>query len=136
MTGIGHDTIVDGRYRILDRLGSGGMADVYRAEDLELRRQVALKFLHLRFAEDPEFVERFRREATSAAGLHHPNIVGIFDRGDWDGTPYIAMEYVRGRTLKIIKAGMNTAASEDAQRARMPGRRLPFGGRVPKLSVQ
>ena len=102
MQGIAHDTIVDGRYRILDRLGSGGMADVYRAEDLELRRQVALKFLHLRFAEDPEFVERFRREATSAAGLQHPNIVGIFDRGDWDGTPYIAMEYVRGRTLKEI----------------------------------
>ncbi len=102
MQGIARDTIVDGRYRILDRLGSGGMADVYRAEDIELRRQVALKFLHQRFAEDPEFVERFRREATSAAGLQHPNVVGIFDRGDWDGTPYIAMEYVRGRTLKEI----------------------------------
>jgi len=102
MHGIARDTIVDGRYRILERLGSGGMADVYCAEDLELGRQVALKFLHQRFAEDPEFVERFRREATSAAGLQHPNIVGIFDRGDWDGTPYIAMEYVRGRTLKEI----------------------------------
>jgi len=102
MTGIGHDTIVDGRYRILDRLGSGGMADVYRAEDLELRRQVALKFLHLRFAEDPEFVERFRREASSAAGLQHPNIVGVFDRGEWDGTYYIAMEYLKGHTLKQL----------------------------------
>ena len=68
----------------------------------QLRRQVALKLLHRRFAEDPEFVERFRREATSAAGLQHPNVVGIFDRGDWDGTLYIAMEYLRGRTLKEI----------------------------------
>ncbi len=102
MQGIPRDTIIDGRYRVLKRLGSGGMADVYCAEDTELRRQVAIKLLHRRFAEDPEFVERFRREATSAAGLQHPNIVSIFDRGEWDGTPYIAMEYVRGRTLKEI----------------------------------
>jgi beta-lactam-binding protein with PASTA domain len=102
MQRIPRDTIIDGRYRVLNRLGSGGMADVYCAEDTELRRQVAIKLLHRNFAEDPEFVERFRREATSAAGLQHPNIVSIFDRGEWDGTPYIAMEYVRGRTLKDI----------------------------------
>jgi eukaryotic-like serine/threonine-protein kinase len=96
------DTIVDGRYRILKRLGSGGMADVYCARDEELGRKVALKLLYRNLAEDTQFVERFRREASSAAGLQHPNIVGIFDRGEWDGTYYIAMEYVEGRTLKDI----------------------------------
>src|ERR1700694_5431596 len=96
------ETIVDARYRVISRLGSGGMADVYLAEDQLLGRQVAVKLLHHHFAEDHEFVERFRREASSAAGLSHPNIVGIFDRGEWNGTYYIAMEYVAGRSLKSI----------------------------------
>ncbi len=96
------ETIIDGRYRVLSRLGSGGMAEVYLAEDQLLGRQVALKVLHHHFAEDQEFVERFRREASSAAGLSHQNIVGIFDRGEWNGTYYIAMEYVAGRSLKTI----------------------------------
>jgi serine/threonine-protein kinase len=96
------DTIIDGRYRVLSRVGSGGMADVYLAEDQLLGRQVALKLLHQHFAEDQEFVERFRREASSAAALSHPNIVAIFDRGEWQGTYYIAMEYVAGRSLKAI----------------------------------
>jgi len=96
------DTIIDGRYRVVSRLGSGGMADVYLAEDQLLGRQLAVKVLHHHFAEDQEFVERFRREASSAARLSHPNIVGIFDRGEWDGTYYIAMEYVPGRSLKAL----------------------------------
>jgi serine/threonine-protein kinase len=96
------DTIIDGRYRVLQRVGSGGMADVYLAEDQLLGRQVAVKLLHHFFAEDQEFVERFRREASSAAALSHPNIVAIFDRGEWRGTYYIAMEYVAGRSLKTI----------------------------------
>jgi eukaryotic-like serine/threonine-protein kinase len=96
------ETIIDGRYRVLLRLGSGGMADVYLAEDRLLGRQLAVKVLHHHFAEDQEFVERFRREASSAAGLSHPNIVGIFDRGEWNGTYYIAMEYVAGRSLKTV----------------------------------
>jgi beta-lactam-binding protein with PASTA domain len=96
------DTIIDGRYRVRSRLGSGGMADVYLAEDQLLGRRLAVKVLHHHFAEDQEFVERFRREASSAAGLSHPNIVGIFDRGEWDGTYYIAMEYVPGRSLKAL----------------------------------
>jgi eukaryotic-like serine/threonine-protein kinase len=96
------DTIIDGRYRVISRVGSGGMADVYLAQDQLLGREVAVKVLHQHFAEDQEFVERFRREASSAAALSHPNIVGIFDRGEWNGTYYIAMEYVAGRTLKSI----------------------------------
>jgi eukaryotic-like serine/threonine-protein kinase len=95
-------TVIDGRYRVLSRIGSGGMADVYLAEDLLLGRQLAVKVLHQHFAEDQEFVERFRREASSAAGLSHPNIVGIFDRGEWNGTYYIAMEYVPGQSLKTL----------------------------------
>ena len=104
MQSIGRDSVVDGRYRVLRRLGSGGMADVWCAEDTQLGRRVALKVLHPRFARDPGFVERFRREASSAAAMQHPNIVGVFDRGEWDGTPYIAMEHVRGRTLKQVVA--------------------------------
>jgi serine/threonine-protein kinase len=96
------EAIIDGRYRVISRVGSGGMADVYLAEDQLLGRQVAVKVLHHHFAEDQEFVERFRREASSAARLSHPNIVGIFDRGEWNGTYYIAMEYVAGRSLKTI----------------------------------
>ncbi len=96
------DTIIDGRYRVISRLGSGGMADVYLAQDQLLGRHLAVKVLHHHFAEDHEFVERFKREASSAAALSHPNIVGIFDRGEWNGTYYIAMEYVAGRSLKAI----------------------------------
>jgi eukaryotic-like serine/threonine-protein kinase len=102
MSAVEAGTIIDGRYRVSARLGSGGMADVYLAQDTLLGRQVALKLLHHRFAEDQEFVERFRREASSAAGLSHPNVVAVFDRGEWDGTYYIAMEYLPGRSLKAV----------------------------------
>jgi eukaryotic-like serine/threonine-protein kinase len=97
-------TVIDGRYRVLSKIGAGGMADVYCAEDTHLGRKVALKLLHARFAQDQEFVERFRREASSAAGLQHPNVVGVYDRGEFDGTYYIAMEYCEGRSLKEIVA--------------------------------
>ncbi len=110
------ETIIDGRYRVISRLGSGGMADVYLAQDQLLGRQVAVKVLHHHFAEDQEFVERFRREASSAAALSHPNIVAIFDRGEWNGTYYIAMEYVAGRTLKAIvreQGALDPAAAID-----------------------
>ncbi len=95
-------TLIDGRYRVLSRLGAGGMADVFLAEDQQLGRKVALKLLHRRFAEDPGFVERFRREAQAAAGLQHPNVVSVYDRGGYDGTYYIAMEYLPGRSLKQL----------------------------------
>ena len=102
MAEVAPDTIVDGRYRVLSRLGSGGMADVYCAEDTHLGRQIALKVLYQRFSQDTEFVERFKREAQSAAGLTHPNVVNVFDRGEHDGTYYIAMEFLPGRTLKDV----------------------------------
>ncbi len=108
MPEVNEGSVVDGRYRVLRRLGSGGMADVWLAEDTHLQRQVALKVLHKRFAQDREFVERFRREAESAAGLQHPNIVSVYDRGEFEGTYYIAMQYVDGPTLKaLIDAGLN-----------------------------
>ena len=99
---------VDNRYRIVKPLGSGGMADVYLAHDDVLDRDVALKVMSTRYASDEEFVERFKREAQSAAALSHPNIVSIFDRGEAeDRTYYIAMEYLSGGTLKdrILKGG-------------------------------
>ena len=102
MTEIQAESMVDDRYRILSRIGSGGMADVYLAEDTQLGRRVALKMLHRRFAEDQNFVERFRREASAAASMQHPNIVSVFDRGQHDGTYYIAMEHLEGRTLKQL----------------------------------
>jgi beta-lactam-binding protein with PASTA domain len=100
------NTLIDGRYRVLSRLGAGGMAEVFLAEDQQLGRKVALKLLHRRFVEDDGFVERFHREARSAAGLQHPNVVSVYDRGGVEdggaGTYYIAMEYLPGRSLKQL----------------------------------
>jgi serine/threonine-protein kinase len=115
--------LVDNRYRIVKPLGSGGMADVFLAHDDVLDRDVALKVMSSRYASDEEFVERFKREAQSAAALSHPNIVSIFDRGEAeDGTYYIAMEYLPGGTLKdrILKRGAlpaRTAAAVALQMA-------------------
>ncbi len=95
-------TLFDGRYQILRKLGAGGMANVYLAEDQELGRRVAIKILNDRHANDEQFVERFRREAKNAAALSHPNIVSIYDRGEAEGTYYIAMEYLDGRSLKEL----------------------------------
>ena len=96
------DTLFDGRYRIERKLGAGGMADVYLAEDQELGRRVAIKILNSRHGNDDQFIERFRREAKNAAALNHPNIVSIYDRGEAEDTYYIAMEYLDGRTLKEL----------------------------------
>ena len=94
-------TIVDDRYTLVELLGSGGMAQVYLAHDEVLDRNVALKILRDQYAEDEEFVERFKREAQSAASLSHPNIVPIYDWGrSEDGAYYMAMEYVPGGMLK------------------------------------
>jgi eukaryotic-like serine/threonine-protein kinase len=109
---VAENTVVDGRYRIIRRIGAGGMAEVWCATDTQLDRKVALKILQPRFAQDQEFVERFRREASSAAGLQHPNVVNVFDRGEYDGTYYIAMEYVEGASLRdLVNRGMSVEAA-------------------------
>ncbi len=108
------NTLFDGRYRIVRKLGSGGMADVYLAEDEELGRRVAVKILNDRHANDESFVERFRREAKNAAGLSHPNIVSIYDRGEAEGTYYIAMEYLDGRSLKELVVARGPLPTGDA----------------------
>ena len=105
---IGENSVLDSRYRLLQKIGSGGMADVWLAEDTHLQRRVALKVLHRHFAQDREFVERFRREAEAAAGLQHPNIVAVYDRGEVEGTFYIAMQLLEGHSLKeLIDAGLS-----------------------------
>jgi serine/threonine-protein kinase len=95
-------TVFNGRYELHRRLGRGGMAEVFLARDQLLDRPVAVKVLFPEFATDPSFVERFRREATAAANLNHPNIVGVYDWGEAEGTYFIVMEYVDGRTLSEI----------------------------------
>ena len=91
-----------GRYELLGSLGQGGMADVQRARDLQLDREVAVKILHARYAHDPEFLSRFQREARSAANLNHAHIVAVYDAGEDDHRPYIVMELVDGRSLKDV----------------------------------
>jgi len=109
--------IVDGRYRLVERIGSGGMADVWRATDPELDRDVAIKVLHENFARDSEFVERFRREASSAAGLQHPNVVSIYDRGTYEGSYYIAMELIEGSSLRdLITRGLEPGEAIEVTR--------------------
>ncbi|GAE24201.1 serine/threonine protein kinase PrkC [Halalkalibacter wakoensis JCM 9140] len=93
---------ISGRYQILDTIGGGGMANVYKALDVILDRHVAVKVLQPQFSDDEQFIKRFRREAQSATSLAHPNIVNIYDVGEEGNTYYIVMEYVEGQTLKEL----------------------------------
>ncbi|MDR2113679.1 MAG: protein kinase, partial [Bifidobacteriaceae bacterium] len=93
---------IDGRYRMESRLARGGMATVYRATDLRLDRPVAVKVLHPHLAEGRGFVDRFRREARSAARLVHPGIVAVYDQGTWGDAPYLVMELVEGPNLRTV----------------------------------
>jgi len=104
--------IINDRYELHERIGRGGMADVFMARDLLLDRDVAVKILFPEHAVDPNFVERFRREAQSVAGLNHPNIVGVYDWGQTGNTYFMAMEFVKGRTLAVRRPWRrNTSAS-------------------------
>ena len=94
------ERVLDGRYALEMPIGSGGMADVYRAKDQLLERTVAVKILHRQYENDTEFIARFQREAKAAARITHPNIVNVYDVGVAEGRHYIVMEYVPGRTLK------------------------------------
>jgi beta-lactam-binding protein with PASTA domain/tRNA A-37 threonylcarbamoyl transferase component Bud32 len=97
--------VLGGRYRVEEELGRGGMAKVYRGNDTVLGRPVAVKILAPQFADDPSFVDRFRREAQAAARLNHPNLVSVYDTGSDDGIHFIVMEYVEGKTLADYLTG-------------------------------
>ena len=107
-------TLVDGRYQVVARIARGGMATVYEAVDTRLDRTVALKMMSAALAEDPGFVTRFRREARAAAQLSHPHVVGVYDQGEAAGIPYLAMEYVPGRTLRDVLRDYGALTPEQA----------------------
>ena len=130
MTDNNERIVLNDRYEIQNRIGRGGMADVFLARDLLLDRPVAIKVLFPEFATDPNFVERFRREAQSAASLNHPNIVSVYDWGKYSNTYFMAMEYVQGRTLAdILRANGHVSSVQAAEIASEVSAALSFAHR-------
>ena len=128
-------TIVNDRYELVKRIGRGGMADVFVGNDRLLDRQVAIKMLFPEFAVDPNFVERFRREAQAAANLNHPNIVNVFDWGKHASTYFIAMEYVEGRTLAdILRSNVHLTSKQAGEIASGTHTMLPSDNRQKRQS--
>ena len=116
-------TIFGGRYRLVELLGQGGMATIFRALDTQLGREVAVKLLRPEYLRDPDFSSRFRQEAQSAASLSHPNVVTVYDYGEDPAGPFIVMEYVDGEDLAIDPAPERRAAADPGGTHR--GRRRP-----------
>ena len=129
--------VLSDRYELEELVGTGGMSSVYRAHDRLLDRKVALKVLHEQYADDEEYVERFRREARAVAALSHPNIVTVIDRGEHGGRQFIVFEYVDGENLKRLierrgPAPVTTALELGIQIARGALVRAPAGPRPPR----
>ena len=112
MTVIG--TLIGDRFRLEEKVGSGGMSSVYRAYDPTLERLVAIKMMHRDISSDPDQLERFRREARAVAQLNHPHVVTVIDAGEDEGAPYIVFEYVEGETLKARIKRMGRLGVEEA----------------------
>ncbi|MGE0141093.1 MAG: Stk1 family PASTA domain-containing Ser/Thr kinase, partial [Ilumatobacteraceae bacterium] len=130
MTNNNERIVLNDRYEIQNRIGRGGMADVFLARDVLLDRPVAIKVLFPEYATDPNFVERFRREAQSAANLNHPNIVSVYDWGKYSNTYFMAMEYVQGRTLAdILRANGHVSSVQAAEIASEVSAALSFAHR-------
>ncbi|HXD09521.1 MAG TPA: protein kinase, partial [Anaerolineales bacterium] len=107
-------TVLNSRYQLLERIGTGGMADVFRARDLMLERSVAIKVLHETYSDDKSFQDRFKQEARAAANLSHPNIVTVHDFGFNNGQLFIVMEYIPGKDLKTILRQRGRYSVEEA----------------------
>jgi serine/threonine-protein kinase len=94
--------VLGARYRLLTPVGTGASATVYEADDVQLKRRVAVKLLHPSLAADQSFLKRFRAEAQAAANLSHPNVLAVFDWGEDNGTPYLVLEYLAGGSLRAM----------------------------------